>query len=329
MTKRPIVIAGAVGLVAVIVAGAVWHGHKNGRALVVSGTVEATETQLGFPVPGRLAEIAAAEGDTVGPGMTVAKLDRAETEARRQQASAQVEAAQALLTELERGSRTEEITQARAARDAAQERLHDAERDRDRTKTLFDSGAVSREVYDKAMTQYDVVQSQSTQADEQLRLVERGPREERIAAQRAQLAQAEAALRTIDAALQNMTITAPFRGIVTVRHREPGEIVPAGSPVLTVMNPADRWVRIYVPETRIGSVHVGQSATITCDTYAGKTYSGAVVMVASEAEFTPKTVQTTEERVKLVYATKVRITDDAGLDLKPGMPVDVRLEPIQ
>ena len=326
MTRKPIVVASVIGLIAVVAVWAIWHNHKNGRTLVVSGTVEATEAQLGFPVPGRLEQVTVDEGDTVAPGMVVAQLDRTETEARRQQAAAQVEAARALLMELEHGARIEEIAQARAARDAARERLRDAERDRDRTKILFDSGAVSREVYDKAMTQYDVAQSQGTQVDEQLRLIERGPREERIAAQRAQLAQTDAALHTIEATLQNMTIKAPFRGIVTVRHREPGEIVPAGSPVFTIMNPADRWVRVYVPEMRIGSVHVGQAASIASDTYAGKAYPGAVMTIASEAEFTPKTVQTAEERVKLVYATKVRIADDPQLELKPGMPVDVRLE---
>jgi HlyD family secretion protein len=129
----------------------------------------------------------------------------------------------------------------------------------------------------------------------------------------------------MDALLENMTVRSAFNGVVTVRHREPGEIVPAGSPVLTVMNRDDRWVRVYVPETRIGAAKLGLPATITTDTYRGKTYHGEVSYISSEAEFTPKTVQTTEERVKLTYAVKVRITDDRSYDLKPGMPADVRL----
>ncbi len=122
-----------------------------------------------------------------------------------------------------------------------------------------------------------------------------------------------------------MEVRAPFAGLVTVRHREPGEIVGAGAPVVTVLNPDDRWVRIYVPENRIGAVRVGQAARITSDTYRDRTYGGTVAAIASEAEFTPKTVQTREERVKLVYAVKVRITGDPGYELKPGMPADVRL----
>jgi HlyD family secretion protein len=93
-----------------------------------------------------------------------------------------------------------------------------------------------------------------------------------------------------------------------------------------VMNPGDRWVRIYVPEDRVGAVKIGGRASITTDTFRGRAYEGHVEFIASEAEFTPKTVQTREERVKLVYAVKVRITGDPGQDLKPGMPADVRLE---
>src|SRR6185295_10933926 len=118
----------------------------------------------------------------------------------------------------------------------------------------------------------------------------------------------------------------PFDGLVTVRHREPGEIVPAGSPVLTLINPGDRWVRIYIKEDRVGKVRLGSRATITSDTFPGKSYPGEVAFIASEAEFTPKNVQTTEERVKLVYAVKVRIVGDADYGLKPGLPADVRLE---
>ncbi|HET9425043.1 MAG TPA: HlyD family efflux transporter periplasmic adaptor subunit, partial [Gemmatimonadaceae bacterium] len=113
--------------------------------------------------------------------------------------------------------------------------------------------------------------------------------------------------------------------VVTIRHRENGEVVQAGSPVLTIMNPDDRWVRIYVPENRLAAVRVGMGAAISSDTYRGKTYPGEVTFIARAAEFTPKTVQTTEERVKLVYAVKVRITGDVGGDLKPGMPADVQL----
>jgi HlyD family secretion protein len=295
-------------------------------ALMASGTVEATDAQLGFQTPGRVISISPREGDHVTAGQELARLERSELEARRAQAEAQVAAARAALSELERGSRQELIAQASAAHTAAADRRADAERDLSRTRRLFEGGAVSREALDKAQTALDVVRSQQTQAAEQLRLLQAGPSRETKDVARAQVAQAQAAVQGVDATLGNTVLAAPFDGVVTVRHREPGEIVPAGSPVLTVMDPRSRYVRIYIPENRVGAVRVGTRATITADTYPGKTYPGEVSFIASEAEFTPKSVQTTEERVRLVYEVKVRVTGDPGFDLKPGLPADVRLE---
>lgn len=326
--KPPRIVLVALPVAALAVALTVAWRARDGAArgaLTASGTVEATETRLGFQVAGRVDSILVHEGDPVRPGDRLAMLDRSERWARRAQAAAQVDAAQALLSELERGSRPEEIQQSRAARDAARMRLEDATRDLQRTKELFDGGAVSRESLDKAGMARDVAERQWAQADDQARLVETGPRQERVAAARAQRAQAEAALAEHDAALVNMVIRAPFGGVVTLRHREPGEIVPAGSPVLTVTNRDDRWVRIYISERRIGNVRVGGQARITSDTNPDTGYPGEVSYVATEAEFTPKNVQTAEERVKLVYAVKVRITGDPGYALKPGMPADVQL----
>jgi HlyD family secretion protein len=324
--KRRPLIALPILLIAALAAIVIARRGGPDKALVASGTVEATEAQLGLPVAGRLDTVRVDEGDPVRAGEEIAFLDRAETVARREQSVAQAAVARAQLEELERGSRSEEVAEARAAAAAARQRLEDAARDLTRIRALRENGAVSQESLDKAITARDVAQSLLDQAEEQRRLVESGPRRERIAAARAQLAQAEAAVRVLDATLRNLSLRSSFDGVVTVRHREPGEIVPAGSPVLTVMDPSDRWVRIYVPETRIGAVKLGQRASITTDTFRRRAYEGTVEFIASEAEFTPKTVQTREERVKLVYAVKVRITGDPGLDLKPGMPADVRLD---
>jgi HlyD family secretion protein len=321
---RVIVALALVVVVALVVVPILRRAGERGR-LTASGTVEATEAQLGFQVPGRIDSIRVWEGDRARAGDTLATLDRAEAVARHQQMAAQLAGARAMLEELERGSRTEEVAQARAARDAARQRLADAQQDFDRTAELIRTKVVSQQSYDKAKTNLDVAKSQSEQAAEQYRLVVVGPRRERIAVGRAQVAQAEAALRGADAQLANMVIRAPFPGVVTVRDREPGEIVPAGSAVVSLMNRDDRWVRIYVSELRVGAVQIGQPASITSDTFKGHSYPGRVIYISSEAEFTPKNVQTQEERVKLVYAVKVRITGDPGYDLKPGMPADVQL----
>ena len=225
--------------------------------------------------PAQLAEIAVHEGDRVRAGQVLARLDPAEAQARRAQAEAQVAAARAAVAELERGSRSEEVGQARAAAAAAKEKLTDAESDYRRARVLYDGGAISKEALDNAQTARDVARSQATQVEEQLRLVRNGPSRERIDQARAQLAQAEAALRATGVALGNLTLTAPFDGLVTVRHREPGEIVAAGSPVLTLINPADRWVRIYIQENRVGAIRLGEPRRHLPPTpIPGKTYPG-------------------------------------------------------
>jgi HlyD family secretion protein len=192
---------------------------------------------------------------------------------------------------------------------------------------MFLEGAVSQEASDRAVLAVDVARSQREQAAQQLQLVKAGPRTERVAAQRAIVAQSEAMIRQIGAQLANAVVLAPFDGVVTVRHREPGEIVAPGAAVLTIANLGDRWVRIYIAEDRIGAVQLGEPATITTDTYRDRHYAGEVAFIASQAEFTPRNVQTAAERVKLVYAVKVRIIGDSTNALKPGMPADVTLRP--
>jgi HlyD family secretion protein len=302
------------------------RGRGTSGTLGASGTVEATDAALGFAVPGRLEAVTVQEGDTVAAKAVLAWLDRSETMGRRDQARAQVAAARSQWRELERGSRPEEISAARAAAKAAEDRLADAERDAERIRALRDRSVVSQQDLDKALTALAVARSARVQAAEQRKLVELGPRSERVTTARAQLAAAEAALQTLEASLAQMEVRAPFAGTVTVRHHEPGEILAAGSPVVTLLHRDERWVRIYVPETRVGAVRIGQLASITSDSFRDRRYAGEVIAIASEAEFTPKTVQTREERVKLVYAVKVRVTGDPSHDLKPGMPADVLLE---
>ncbi len=290
-----------------------------------SGTVEATEADLGFQMAGRLESVLVREGDSVEAGAEVAFLDQEELTARRRSAEAQKQAAQALLDEMVSGFRKEEIGEGRAALKQAEELRDDALRDQERARRLFDGGSISREMLDKAQTAFRVAEAGVDQAQQRLQILEDGVRPERLAAQRANVAQADAAVAQVDAALRNSVVVIPFAGIVTVRHREPGETISPGLPVLTLLDPEDRWVRIYVTEDRIGAVNLGQTADIFSDTYPDRSYGGEVIFISSEAEFTPRNVQTTEERVKLVYAVKVRITGDPSHDLKAGIPADVVL----
>ncbi|MGH9458782.1 MAG: HlyD family secretion protein [Thermoanaerobaculia bacterium] len=326
MKRRKIALV--VLAVALIAAAMVWwlgRDREPDTVLDVSGTVEATEARLAFETAGRIESISVREGEPVAEGQVLARLGTAELEAKKAQADARVAAAGAQLAELQHGFRAEEIAQAAAAVTAAEERLEDARADLGRTRTLHAGGAVSDEALQKATTAAEIAQAQLRQAREQLELLQRGPRPERVAAARAQVEEARAASRAVDPLFRDAVVVAPHAGVVTVRHREPNEVVAPGQPVVTVMNPADRWVRVYVPETGIGAVHIGQTATIRSDTFPDKTYQGRVVYISPEAEFTPKSVQTAEERVRLVYAVDVRIEGDPAMELKPGMPADVEI----
>ncbi len=165
-----------------------------------------------------------------------------------------------------------------------------------RSDTLFDGGAVSQEQRDRDVTAANVAQ--------------------------AQLKEAEAAARVARVALEDMRLTSPVDAVVTRTHAEVGETVAAGRPVVTLTNLNRPWVRVYVPETAIGRVRLGSVADITVDSFPDRVFKGRVTYVASQAEFTPKNVQTQEERVKLVFAVDVT-ADNPDDTLKPGMPADV------
>jgi len=317
-------------LIAAVAAFGVWlaWGRDGGPAagITASGTVEATDANLGFLVPGRVAEVRVVEGDRVQAGAELARLDTRELDAQREAARADVEAAEAALAELRAGARTQEISGAEAGVRSAVRRAEEAEDNAARARTLFEGGAISRQALDRAESEQAAARAAADQAREALDLLREGPREEVLRVGRARLAQAEARLASAEAARANAVILAPFEGVVTVRHREPGEAVSPGAPVLTLLDTDDRWVRIYVREDRLGGVRLGAGATIVSDTYPDRVVQGEVVFIGSEAEFTPRNVQTAEERTRLVYPVRVRITGDPELILKPGLPADVTLE---
>ena len=314
----------ALGVVALVLLAA-GCGREETTAIEASGTLEATEAELGFQVPGRIDSILVQEGDRVTSGQRIAVLDLDELTARRDAAVAMAAAQRARLAELERGFRPEEVAQAEVALQSAQHRLDDAERDLTRTRNLFEGGAVSRQALDNQQSAFNLARSDRDRLQQQVNLLKSGSRPEQIAAQRAMLAQAEAARVQTDATLTQAVVVAPFSGSVTRRQREPGEVISAGLPVVSLANLDDRWVRIYVREDEVGRVKLGGKAEIMVDAFPDRRYGGEVVFISQEAEFTPRNVQTKEERVKLVYRVKVRVVGDTAQDLKPGLPADVRL----
>ncbi|MBN2560026.1 MAG: efflux RND transporter periplasmic adaptor subunit [Phycisphaerae bacterium] len=265
-------------------------------------------------------------------------------------AAAALEEAQAYLAELEAGSRPQEIAVAEAALARTRAELIDAETNYARLSRLHEEQVAADQEFDTARAVYGAAQARVQEAEEQLKLVREGPRKEQIARARAAVAQArerfklvelgprqevigqararveqaKAALALAETRLGYATLSAPLSGIVLSENVEPGEYVAPGTPVVTVGDLEHVWVRAYINETDLGRVKVGQQVRVTTDTYPDKSYEGRVSFIASEAEFTPKNVQTTKERIKLVYRIKVDIPNP-DMELKPGMPADAEI----
>ena len=294
--------------------------------LTASGTIEASEADLAFQAPGRITDLLVREGDRVEAGQELARVDQTELAARREAAAAQVEVARAVLAELQAGFRNEEVNQARLAVESAEQRRLEQARETARTVRLAEGGAVSQEARERSETALSLATAERSRLAEQLALLEAGSRVERIRAQRAQVVQAGAVVAQLDALLAQQALVAPFAGIITLRLREPGEVVGAGMPVLRLLDPTSRWVRIYVRQDQVGALSLGQRAVLVTDAFPDQSFAGEVAMIAAEAEFTPRNVQTREERVKLVHAVRIRILGDPGLVLKPGLAAEVTLE---
>ena len=292
--------------------------------LRVSGNIEITDAEVSFKIAGRVVERSASEGESVKAGQSVARLDTSELAQEVALRSAEVRAAEASLAELVTGSRPEEIAQSEAVVRRMQADVARARADFKRLKKLYEQDNVSGQDYDAAKSAVEVTTAKLGEAQEQLRLVQKGPRIEKVERARAQLQQAKEALALAETRLGYATLTSPLTGVVLSHNIEPGEFVAPGTPIVTVGDLAHVWLRAYIDETDLGRVKVGQVVKVTADTYPDKVYEGRVSFIASQAEFTPKSVQTKKERVKLVYRIKITIANP-HMELKAGMPADARI----
>lgn len=296
-----------------------------GGPLAASGTIEVTEVRIGFRMPGTLTQRPVNEGDGVAAGALIAALDSRELHSRLREAEAGTRVAQAALAELESGFRTEEVAQAQAAVREAAVQAQNLEAQAARSRALFAEGGISREQLDRDLTAASGAEARHQSAQEQWQLLRRGPRDEQINAARARLQQAEAAVETLRITLTEMSAHSPIPGVVTRVHAEVGETLAALRPVATIADLSRPRLRVYIPERRIGEVRLGAPAEVAVDSWPARRFPGHVSFVSSQAEFTPKNVQTLEERVKLVFAVDVQLENGEGI-LKPGMPADVWID---
>jgi HlyD family secretion protein len=285
--KRPATLPILVLILAVIVFIGVYYGKlKGSRKIVLSGTVEVTEVEISPELSARVIALHHREGDQVEEGDPLLDLDSSEFEARLREAEAAREAIEA------------EVSLYRA-------KMANAQRDYNRNLRLYQAEAISASAFDAARTAYQI--AKDTYEASQHRYTE-----------------VQARIDTLNLQLEKTHLTAPITGVVLERNVEAGEVVFPGMVLMTIGDTNRPWVRVYIGEPDIGKVRIGQEAFVITDAYPDRKFPGTLRYIANEAEFTPKNVQTREERVKLVYEARVYLSNEEGI-LKPGMPADVSL----
>ncbi len=302
----------------------------------VSGYVEATDVRVAAEVGGRLLDVRVAEGDRVNAGDVIARVDTSDTELAIRRATAERDQAQAQLALLRAGSRAEDIRQAsaqvqsaKADVGAAQAELDAAIADLERFEGLLRLNAGSVKQRDDARTRRDVAQARVHAAQERaqaaadaLAKLRAGARPQEIDAARARVAATDAQIATLQKNAGDATVKAPVGGIVTARLLDTGEMAAPRAAIAVITDLDHAWANLYVDEQLVPQLKIGQAATIVTD--AGQRLPGTITFISPKAEFTPRNVQTAEERSKLVYRVKVTADNKQGI-LKPGMPVEAEL----
>jgi HlyD family secretion protein len=302
----------------------------------VSGHIEATEVQVSAEVGGRLVDLRVAEGDRVMAGAVIAQLDARDADLQIARAQAERAAAEAQLRLLQAGARVEDIRQAQAQADAAaaeaaaaEADLRSAETDFQRFEALLQANAGSQKQRDDALARVNVARERERAALDRVRAarevlsrLQAGNRREDIDPARARVAVVDAQIAQLQKARADATVVAPVSGIVTQKLTDAGEILAPRMPLLVITDLDHAWANLFVPEPLMPRVALGQAADVLTD--AGDRVPGKVTYISPQAEFTPRNVQTADERSKLVYRIKVSVDNSAGV-LKQGMPVDAAL----
>ena len=281
---------------------------KNSSDASASGTIDTDEVHVASRYGGRVENILAQEADTLHAGQVIAELDAAELKARRDQAAA-------ALAELEAGPRREEMEAAKHDWESLTAEWELAKADAKRADELFANKTIAETEHDRAVRRAEALERSVAAAKSRFDLLLAGTRPERIARARAQLAE-------IDAQLREMRIVAPTDSVLEVLSVKVGDVLGPNREVATLLLPQHLWVRVYAPEPWLGHIKLGQPVTVRVDSFPDKEFPGAIEQIARAAEFTPRNVQTLEERIKQVFGVKVRLDNRDGL-LRAGMSADV------
>jgi HlyD family secretion protein len=298
---------------------------KHAGTIEASGTLEAVEVNVSAKVPGQIQTLFVDEGSLVKSGDTLAILDHATNDIELQQAKAGVDLADAQYKLLVIGTRSEDLRQAEEGLRQAASTYKTAKDDYERTKALFATKSVTQKDLDDAESKYTIAQAANTSAEQNLQKLRHFARPEDIAAAKARLDQAAAGADLLRKEISDAHIIAPVSGTVTHKPVEAGELVSVGTTIATISRLETLNLMIYVSDTELGRVQLGGSADLVIDTYPDKTFPGKVIYISPIAEFTPKNVQTKEDRTKLVFGVKLEVDNKDGI-LKGGMPVDAYLK---
>jgi membrane fusion protein YbhG len=282
--------------------------NKSSNTTSVSGTIETDEVHVASRYGGRVEKIFAWEGDSLTNGQVIVELEAGELSAQRDQAAAQ-------LAEAEAGPRTQEITAAKNDWEALVAELEFARAEEKRSLELFAQKTLSATERDLAVSKASALEKSVAAAKSRYDLLLAGTRPERIAQARAKLAE-------IDTQLREMRIVAPTNCVLEVLSVKVGDVLPPNREVATLLMTQHIWVRVYVPETWLGRIKIGDAAKVSVDSFPNKDFRGVVEQVGRAAEFTPRNVQTVEERIKQVFGVKVRLENPEGR-LQAGMSADV------
>ena len=296
------------------------NGGADKGVVHASGQIEATEVRVAAKVAGKLLELPFHEGDAVKEGDVVARLDTSDAEHQLAQARGELQAADAHLALLLAGSRREDIERAAAMAERDEADLAGAQVDLKRLEGLADRGTATLKARDDARTRVAMLERLVAADQAQLAELKAGARPQEIEQARGQAAAATAAVAAITQRIADAVVSAPRDGVITERITEPGEVLPAGSPLYVLTDLAHPWLNVYVDEPSLAHIHLGDEARVRVDG-SREEFTGKVIFVSQVAEFTPKNVQTPEERAKLVFRVKVGLDNPRGV-FKPGMPGD-------
>jgi HlyD family secretion protein len=292
-----------------------------------TGTLEVVEVDVSPLTPARVLRVWRAEGDSVSVGDTLVSLTQSTVAAEVDMRRTRLASAEAQLRDLQAGARPAEISRAESELRAAESEATRTQQDLLRFTALAQSGSVSAQQLDMARNAVTASTSRRDALSEALRLLKEGARPERVSAARAEVGTARASLAAAMQTESDLVLTSPVAGVVLLRNVEPGEVIGAGIPAMTIGELAAPYVRIYVNQKALPGVKLGGTASGVLDGVPDHEFTGTVVAINTKAEFTPRVALTDEERADLMFGVKVAFRDSVGL-LKPGLPITVRFRSV-